>query len=150
MARLKGISKNLNSFLDMIAFSEGTLDHGDDGYNIIVGYKQFDDYSNHPNVLVDLGRGLKSTAAGRYQVLYRIYAAYKKQLKLKDFSPESQDKIAIQLIKECAALDDIENGRIQKAIYLCASRWASLPGNNYGQKQNLIHHLIAQYEAGLA
>ena len=36
MARLKRISRNLNAFLDMIAFSEGTIGLGDDGYNKLV------------------------------------------------------------------------------------------------------------------
>lgn len=149
MARLAGISRNLNSFLDMIAFSEGTLGHGDDGYNLIVGYSTFSDYSKHPNIVVNLGRGLKSTAAGRYQTLYRIWVAYKKQLGLRDFCPESQDRIAIQLIKECRALDLVENGNISRAIVQCSSRWASLPGNDYGQRQNGIPILLAKFNRGL-
>ena len=149
MARLGGISQNLNAFLDLIAFSEGTKNRGDDGYNIIVGYSTFHDYSKHPNVLVNLGHGLKSTAAGRYQVLARYAKAYQKILGLKDFSPESQDRIAIQYIKEKHALADIEAGRILQAIHKCASVWASFPGNDYGQHQHPISTLLAAYSDGL-
>ena len=38
---------------------------------------------------VTLNPKLKSTAAGRYQLLSRWWDAYRKQLGLKDFSPKS-------------------------------------------------------------
>ena len=47
---------------------------------------------------------LKSTGAGRYQLLSRWWDAYRKQLGLKDFSPKSQDAVALQRIKERGAL----------------------------------------------
>ena len=47
---------------------------------------------------------LKSTGAGRYQLLSRWWDAYRKQLGLKDFSPKSQDAVALQQIKERGAL----------------------------------------------
>lgn len=76
---------------------------------------------------------MKSTAAGRYQILYKFAEAYKKNLGLKGLWPEDQDKIAIQLTKECKALEDIEAGRIGVAINKYRSRWASPPGAGYGQ-----------------
>ncbi len=45
----------------------------------------FTDYSDHPRKLVTLNPKLKSTAAGRYQLLSRWWDAYRKQLGLKDF-----------------------------------------------------------------
>ncbi|KAJ6768493.1 hypothetical protein OIU74_022201 [Salix koriyanagi] len=48
----------------------------------------FTDYSDHPRKLVTLNPKLKSTGAGRYQLLSRWWDAYRKQLGLKDFSPE--------------------------------------------------------------
>lgn len=145
MARLQGISSNLNAFLDMIAFSEGTADLGDDGYNIIVGGSTFHDYSKHPGLPVRLNRKLVSTAAGRYQILYRYALYYQKKLGLKDFSPASQDKIAIQYIREKGALSDIEAGRIQLAISKCSSVWASFPGNSYGQRSHPVSVLLAVF-----
>lgn len=141
---------NLRAFLDMLAWSEGT-DNGKQpthnrGYDVIVGGSLFDDYSDHPRKLIYLPRlGIKSTAAGRYQILARYYDHYKKQLKLPDFSPESQDAIAIQLIKECSAMGDIEAGRIVSAIDKCRSRWASLPGAGYGQHEQRIDTLTGIY-----
>jgi lysozyme len=140
------MSPNLKAFLDMIAVSEGTKGKGNDGYNVIVGGDLFTDYSDHPKKLVWLRPGLASTAAGRYQLLGRYWDAYKKQLELQDFSPASQDAVAIQQIKERKALDDIEKGYISVAIDKCKNIWASLPGAGYGQHENNIDKLIAAYK----
>ena len=97
------MTPNLKAFLAMIAHSEGTsqIPGSDDGYRVLVGStpnhpRLFDSYADHPRVLVQLRPGLKSTAAGRYQILERIFDAYKAQLNLPDFSPASQDAIAAQ------------------------------------------------------
>ena len=137
---------NESAFLTMLAISEGTEYKGDHGYNVLVGGKLFDSYEDHPRILVDLGHGLKSTAAGRYQILSRIYDHYQEQLDLPDFSPSSQDAIAIQLIKECHALGLINKGKIIDAICACSSRWASLPGAGYGQHENSRNDLIKAYQ----
>jgi muramidase (phage lysozyme) len=141
------MTPNQKAFLDMLAFSEGTIKYGDqNGYNVIVGGSTFDDYSDHPRVLVDLPRlGIKSTAAGRYQLLSRYYDHYKNQLGLPDFSPESQDAIALQQIKERKALDDIEAGRFDEAVRKCKNIWASLPGAGYGQHEQKIQALRDAY-----
>lgn len=138
---------NIKAFLDLIAFSEGTLGHGDDGYNVIVGHELFSDYSDHPRKRVFIKKiNDYSTAAGRYQFLSRIYDFYKKVMNLKDFGKESQDKIAIRLIGECKAIKDIEEGRIKEAITKCRSRWASFPGSGYGQKENRMEALLGKFE----
>lgn len=130
----------------MIAVSEGTESLGDQGYNVLVGGTLFHGYEDHPNVKVWINKiGRYSTAAGRYQILHRYWFSYKVSLKLPDFSPESQDAIAIQLIKECRALDDIQAGRLETAIEKCRSRWASLPGAGYGQHENSIDKLKTAY-----
>jgi muramidase (phage lysozyme) len=150
---------NLKAFLDTIAYSElgPLIGLSDNGYNVIVGSTPknpdlFDDYSDHPRKLVTMtikGNIVKSTAAGRYQVLERYFDHYKKQLDLPDFGHESQDRIAIQLIRECKALEDIEAGRFDQAAFKCRSRWASLPGAGYQQHENDLADLQAKYvEAG--
>lgn len=145
MARINE-QKNILAFLDMLAWSEGTKGKGDDGYNIIVGGGQFDGYGDHPRKLIDLPRlGIKSTAAGRYQLLSKYFDAYKRLLKLTDFSPENQDAIAIQQIKERKAYQLIISGQIPAAILQCSNIWASLPGNNYGQRQHKVADLIAKF-----
>ena len=64
--------------------------------------KLFTDYSDHPRKLVTPNPKLKSTGAGRYQLLSRWWDAYRKQLGLKDFSPKSQDAVALQQIRSVA------------------------------------------------
>jgi len=140
---------NLLPFLDMLAFSEGTSNSPttrDDGYDQLVGRTRFTSYASHPRVLVDLPRlGIKSTAAGRYQLLARYWDAYSKQLNLKDFSPINQDRIALQQIKERRAVDDILAGRFSLAISKCRNIWASLPGAGYGQYEHGIATLQGFY-----
>ena len=138
--------KNILAFLDMLAWSEGTKGRGDDGYNVIVGGSLFDGYADHPRKLIELPRlGIKSTAAGRYQLLSKYYDAYKRLLKLSDFSPENQDAIAIQQIKERKAYQLIISGQLPAAILQCSNIWASLPGNNYGQRQHQVSDLVAKF-----
>lgn len=143
---------NVVAFLDMIAWSEGTTGKGDDGYNKVVdgldspGF--FSDYANHPNILVTVNRkGLKSTAAGRYQFLSRYWSAYKKQLSLPDFGPVSQDKWAIQLIRERGAFGDVIRGDINTAVKKCRTIWASLPGAGYGQPEHSLDKVVARFVA---
>lgn len=143
---------NVLAFLDMLAWSEGT-DHPrqrtlDQGYDVMVGGELFEGYADHPRKLVPLPRlGIKSTAAGRYQLLSRYYDAYKQKLGLRDFSPLSQDLIALQQIRERRALPDIQAGRIPEAIEKCRNIWASLPGAGYGQHEHKLESLIAHYLA---
>ena len=87
--------------------------------------------------------------AGRYQLLSRWWDAYRKQLGLKDFSPKSQDAVALQQIKERGALPMIDRGDIRQAIDRCSNIWASLPGAGYGQFEHKADSLIAKFkEAG--
>lgn len=143
---------NVLAFLDMLAWSEGT-DHPrqrtrDRGYDVIVGGALFEGYADHPRKLVPLPRlGIKSTAAGRYQLLSRYYDAYKQKLGLRDFSPLSQDLIALQQIRERRAVPDIQAGRIPEAIEKCSNIWASLPGAGYGQHEHRLDDLITHYLA---
>ncbi|MET0548555.1 MAG: glycoside hydrolase family 104 protein [Xanthomonas sp.] len=143
--------RNVLAFLDMLAWSEGT-DNGkqptaDHGYDVLVGGGLFRSYADHPRVLVDLPKlGIKSTAAGRYQLLQRYYVAYSKSLGLRDFSPLSQDLIALQQIKERGALKLIQAGNIKSAIAKVSNIWASLPGAGYGQHEHSVDDLLAAYK----
>ena len=146
---------NRKAFLDMIAFSEigpDLLKKSDNGYNVIVGSTArnpnlFYSYKDHPRQLVKLGPGLLSTAAGRYQLLARYFDIYKNLLHLPDFSPSSQDAIAIQQIHECRALDDVDNGNFNEAVRKVSRIWASLPGAGYGQHENELAALQSAYVA---
>ena len=144
------MSPNLKAFLDSLAWSEigpALLAKTNNGYDVCVGSTpdhpiRFVDYSMHPRRR-DLATN--SDAAGRYQFMGRYWPTYEKQLGLPDFGPASQDRWAVQLIRECRALDDVEAGRFATAISKCRSRWASLPGAGYGQHENRMQDLQAAY-----
>lgn len=148
------MSPNLKAFLDMIAWSEigaELLAKSDNGYNVCVGSTPakpilFSSYAHHPQLR---NGAMNSDAAGRYQFMGRFWHFYQNQLNLPDFGPASQDKWAVQLIKECRALDDVEHGQFEAAVAKCRSRWASLPGAGYGQRENRLADLREAYtEAG--
>ena len=113
-----------------------------DGYDVIVtgvdGPSIFTDYSDHPfanggSVVVRRDPLLISTAAGRYQLLARDWNVYKRQLDLDDYSPASQDDVALRQAQEKGALTLVMNDAVDKAIKDCSNIWASFPGNNYRQ-----------------
>ncbi|MFA9288007.1 glycoside hydrolase family 104 protein [Comamonas sp. SY3] len=141
---------NRAAFLDALAWAEGT-DNGrqattDRGYDVLVGGGLFTSYATHPNILVPIPRyKISSTAAGRYQLLYRWYAPYAKSLGLIDFSPLAQDKIALQQIREQGALPLIDAGDFELAIAKVRNIWASLPGAGYGQNEQQMANLLAAY-----
>ena len=143
------MTPNLQAFLDTIAYSEigpTLLAASDRGYDVLVGGTLFDGYEDHPRKLVWLPRlNINSTAAGRYQVLERYFDAYSKLLSLEDFTPPSQDAIAIQQIKERGALPLIESGDFSAALSRVSNIWASLPGANYGQHTNKLAALQQAY-----
>lgn len=155
---------NVLAFLDLLAWSEGTSTSRhtrDDGYDVIVSGIDltpddgiddapdvFFDYSDHPGKLITVNRGgLRSTAAGRYQLLLRYWRVYRAQLGLRDFGPVSQDRIAIQQIREQRALADVQAGRLSVAIEKCRNIWASLPGASYGQHEHSLASLQRQFIA---
>lgn len=147
MARWADLSRNEAAFLDMLAKSEGTAGISDDGYDVLVGGSLFSSYANHPRILVNLRADLASTAAGRYQILARTYDDLSSRLRLYDFTPETQDRMARALINGRGALLDIAAGRFATAVGKCRNLWASLPDAGYGQHENTLAALQAAYVA---
>lgn len=146
------MTPNRKAFLDMIAWAEigpRLLAISDNGYNVNVGSTPekpilFTTYGGHPMFRVR-DRSINSDAAGRYQFMGRYWPHYQIMLKLPDFGPESQDKWALHLIKECKALDDVDAGRFADAVHKCRSRWASLPGAGYDQHEHELADLEKAY-----
>ena len=66
---------------------------------------------------------------------------------LSDFSPASQDAIALQQIRERGALPMVDVGRFDDAVTRVRNIWASLPGAGYGQNEHSMEHLRAAYVA---
>lgn len=150
----------LRAFLDLIAFSEGTSTHPltkNDGYDVIVsgvdGAHIFSDYSDHPfaagqpHIVIRRAPLLVSSAAGRYQLELKWWRIYRAQLGLKDFSPASQDAVALQQIRERKAIPMILAGHVDQAIAACSNIWASFPGNTYAQGGKSMETLLAKYSS---
>jgi lysozyme len=144
-------SPALAAFLSTIGWSEGA------DYDTIVtgvnGPATFTDFSDHPfapqfnrpPVIVRRSPLLESTAAGRYQLLYRYWVPYRAKLGLLDYSPASQDSVALQQMRERGAVALIAAGDIQGAITACSNIWASFPGNGYAQGGRTMGELLDKY-----
>ena len=128
----------------MITDVRKTRNHG---YDVIVKVTPFTDYSDHLANRHAKPK-LKSTGAGRYQLLSRWWMFYRKQLGLKDFSPKSQDAVALQQIKERGALPMIDRGGYPSGNRLL-QQYSSFTAAGYGQFEHKADSLIAKFkEAG--
>lgn len=133
---------NLKAFLLMIQFAEGTI--GPNAYRTLYGGSLFSDYSTHPNIAITKW-GITSTGCGAYGFLYRTWIELQAALQLPDFSPASQNRAVIELIRRKGALPDVLEGRIEQAIYKCRKIWASFPGAGYGQSEKSLQTLLQFY-----
>ena len=116
------INNQRKAFLDMLAWSEELMWTSENQKSWLWRHcrRKLLRLLDHPRKLVTLNPKLKSTSAGRYQLLSRWWDAYRKQLGLKDFSPKSQDAVALQQIKERGALPMIDRGDIRRQSTVAA------------------------------
>jgi lysozyme len=132
----KTLPDNIKRMLMLITFTEGTDLHGKP-YNTLFTHKTFEGYQKHPNIVVQSGK-LRSTAAGRYQILYKTYLDLGGGL----FTPEAQDTLCTKLLKRRKAYDDALTGNWRDAIQKCNKEWASLPGSPYGQPTHKLEDCL--------
>ena len=142
----------VQAILKTIRVGEGTS--GEDGYGTRVGGGKFNDFSSKPGKRVYIKSiGDYSTAEGAYQFLNKTWEGTAKRLGLSDFSPESQDIAAVDLILHRGAMDNILGDDFEGAIDKLAPEWASLPkkdGRGYysGQKARSMESLYKVYSDG--
>lgn len=144
LAALYTQQPQVKAFLDIISYSEGAAYRTAFGGSPIASLKRFSCKATKH------GR-YTSTACGRYQLLDITYKRVAKKLGITNFSKRSQDIIALELIKERGAYEDILRGNIEQAIYKTAWEWASFPcGVNrkscYGQPTRNIEQLLKAYK----
>ena len=143
----------VRAFLDVISMAEtGTIDPS--SYSILVFNGSFSDFSTHPKVKqcsAIRGRRICSTAAGRYQIMDFNWDYLAPRLGLPDFSPESQDRMALYFIERKGAMADILAGRFEKAACKVGTVWASIPPpcNRYGQSRLKMAQLRQMYDQRL-
>lgn len=145
---------NIAAFLWTIRVFEGTA--GANGYRTMYTGRTFsiDDsklrtyqWKDHPRK-VNRGGGYTSTAAGAYQFLSSTWDDCKKALRLKDFSPESQDLAAIYLLQRRGALTYVKNGNISRAVQLVSREWTSFPGPKSQSNKTLAQARSAFKQGG--
>lgn len=120
-----------------------------DDYRIIYGGGHFADFSAHPQVRVPINlpgyAGKFSTAAGAYQINYPTYSDFADALGITDFTPESQDRIAIAILNKCGAIAALTRGDIEGAFIAASMRWASLPGSTANQHPQQMQAAIDSF-----
>lgn len=126
-------------FLNMVAMSEGTGNHKNttnNGYDILFRGETFNDFSHFPNKVFTFkdkqGKTHKTTASGRYQILKGTYEDMASRLGLTDFSPATQDKIAIALMIQKGV--DFDSANLATELPKISNVWTSLPGSTVGSQ----------------
>jgi muramidase (phage lysozyme) len=143
-------TREQRAMLDAIAFAEGTRDQPNKGYNTMFTFKQFSGYEDHPRK-INRGGGYASDAAGRYQFLSTTWDRLAKKLGLKDFSPENQDKAAIELAREKGITQNIleKEGMSARVSRLLGTQWAAMSGSNLGQGTKSLSSIQKAYQKSL-
>ena len=136
MVSVKEIERKLQipewlAWLDVISWCEGA------NYNTFFGGSTFSDFSRHPLKVISKS-GYKSSAAGRYQIMDFNWHKYKNIIPVKDFTPHSQDIMAVYfiLVKRRVKAEWIENitaSNINRVLNILSHEWASFPPSRHGQ-----------------
>lgn len=116
---------NVAAFLNAIAEAEGG------GYDFRYGALKgragdrwrFTDTSTHPGPGIDG----KTTAAGMYQITRPTWEHHGGKLGLTDFSPHTQDLIAVEILRSLGVIEAVKAGRIAAVMPKVACTWAALP-----------------------
>lgn len=139
--------------LDTIAWAEGGK-----GYNTLFGGATFESrgygYSSHPGAQGFYNSAWNTTAAGRYQIVWSTYKVLAPGLGISDFSPHSQDVLALAEANAKGGLSNIVAGNFEAALEdlgrggRCA--WAALPHSGCGQQQRPLQQTLNYYNSALA
>jgi muramidase (phage lysozyme) len=139
----------VRAFLDTLAYAEGTNAQ----YNYIFTHAVFTSYADHPRTRKCAGR-LCSDAAGRYQFLSDTWDPLAEDLGIRDFTPPSQDKAVLELIRRDGAYRAVAASAnyesFKSAVYKLNNIWASLPGSPYGQPTHSMSALWSFHKKALA
>ena len=140
-------SAKIRAFLDTIAIAEGTA--GPEGYTTQFTGLQFSSFEDHPrqvNCGWDGARRICSDAAGRYQLLSSTWDRLAKKLGVQDFRPTNQDRVAVELMRERGALEDVEGDRFEATLRKLAPVWPSLKRLGGGSLEASIPQLKQIYQ----
>jgi muramidase (phage lysozyme) len=121
---------NVQAFLSTIANTEGatynSLRNARDGSK-----RTFDDYARYPG-----------ETSGRYQIIPTTYAGLRAKLGRDDYSPHTQDLMAIQRIIDRGAMPSLLSGDLDAVLPKVAPEWASLEkGRGAGNAYKAQHYV---------
>ena len=138
---------NVRAFLQAIADAEGG------GYDFKYGAAKgkrtdpwrFTDYSTHPGP----GYGGITTAAGMYQINKTTWQDHgERRMGLTDFTPETQDLIAVSMLRGLGVIDKIMGGDIEAGVSQASRQWAALPmGRHQASRHNQPYVKFERFEA---
>ncbi|SIN80731.1 Muramidase (phage lambda lysozyme) [Singulisphaera sp. GP187] len=147
MATFAEGEKNVRAFLKVIRWAE-FYPHGNLGsdYRRRYGGSELKDLKDHPMDQTERW-GKKSSASGAYMITKETWVEYQKKLGLTDFSADSQDRVAIAIIKQVKAYDLIREGKVEDALKKLNKRWSSLPGGSQQQAGVTLDKTLEQFRA---
>lgn len=144
--RVAAQNPNVRAFLGMISDAEGT---NSNGYATAFGGGRIPSLETHPNkashITDNAGHEVTTTAAGRYQVNKPTWDEFSRKVGVSDFSPQSQDLVALGIIRQEGALQDVLSGNFDAAVQKVGNRWASLPTSTADQNTrgwDFIHNSL--------
>ncbi len=94
-----------------------------------------------------MGKKQESSAAGAYQILWRTYVELCANYGFKDFTPRTQDLMALALFDQIGVLHAIRDGKMLQPEVMdkLNNIWASLPLSEYGQPTKSIELVTDTY-----
>jgi muramidase (phage lysozyme) len=140
-------NKNIQAAVMAIRKCEGTAMQ--DGYRYLFGSTpsnatRFNDFSTHPNIKKQYtdkaGKTITTSAAGAYQITHPTYEGLCDTYGFKDFTPHTQDLMAVALFDQANVLKAVAEGRFfePKVLDALNNIWASLPGAGYNQPERSL------------
>jgi muramidase (phage lysozyme) len=99
-------------------------------------------FNDHPRKFWPINlpgyEGQFSSAAGAYQFNVATWDEQRRRTPVPDFSPSSQDIMALGLLDHDGALQYIDVGDFDTAMRVASKRWASLPYSGAGQNPQTV------------
>lgn len=140
---------NVQAFLRLIRYGESSDTNDDYAYHVRWGGigqkpKRFESFADHPRILESGPLG-PSSAAGAFGITMTTFDDFGPKIGVTDFTPRSQDLIALAIMEREHALADVLAGRIEAAIARLGGRWSSLPSNKDGQPTRKLEALLCVY-----
>jgi hypothetical protein len=142
---------NVQAFLKAIGEAEGG--GYDFKFGAVKGRKndpwRFTDFSTHPGP----GKGGVTTAAGLYQITKPTWHDHGETgMGLTDFTPETQDLIAVSILRRRGVIEKIEEGDIETGVSQASRQWAALPmgrgqAGRYEQPYVKFEHFAEVYKS---